>query len=601
MALSETQEQESRPSWLKPSVERHALGQYLATLRKQAWVVVIAVLATTGAAAAYVATAEETYEAEADVLVTPVPSGDTLLRGLGLIFASADPEREIETVARLLTARNVEERVERTTPIDPAEVEVSAEPVAESNLVSITAEAPSAQLARDAANAYADAAIRIRTQQFQAQLEEAILTLRNEVTRAAAAGALGRVASLARLRALRAKPDPTLRVEVRADAPSSPTWPRPTLSILVGALAGLVLGIGALFLWQLVDPRLRREEDLKEMFGLPILARIPVQRARWRRRGALGPEELSPQAIEAFRALRFTLVAAREGSQDRGSIFVTGPSPSEGKTTTCVNLAVSLATMGHSVILIEADLRRPAIGPAMRLQPGADGVASVLLQQTPMDDALVTADGFSENLRVLLADEQGEWLADQLSLPAARQLVRDAQQLADFVVIDSPPVTDVTDTLPLAKEAEDLLLVIRFGKSRLDDLRELGELLAQQGITPLGIVLVGAPRSRGSYYYYGGQAKKRWSASAGEPAAQGPAEEVPEPDEAPEDLGEEEGFEEEGFEDEGPELEEAGAGEPESQGSAADAPATDGSESEPAEAGGAGSAAGARRARWRHR
>ncbi len=499
MVQEDTHTQSPRANWLKPSIEQHSLRQYLTTLRKRAWVVVLMVLVTTGATAAYVATAEEVYEAEADVLVTPVPSDDRLLRGLGLISSSSDPAREIQTVSRLIIARNVADRV------DLDDVQVSAEPVAESNIVVITAEAPSPNLARLAANRFARAAIEIRTEQFQTQLEQAIGTLQTQVERAAATGAPIPASDLARLRALRGGPDPTIRLEVEATNPKSPIWPKPELSIAVGLLAGLVLGVGAVFLWQLLDPRLHRETDLKKMFGLPILARIPMERSRRRRQGALPPGEISAPGIEAFRALRFTLVAAQEALEGGGSLFITGPSPSEGKTTTCVNLASSLASMGQTVILIEADLRRPAIGRALEITPKPHGVASVLLGHALMSDALVTPKALGGNLKVLLADEQGEWMADQLSLPAARKLVSQAEELADFVIIDSPPVTDVTDTLPLALEADGVLLVVRLGKSRLDELEELGELLAQQGIRPLGIVLVGVTRLRSDYYYYGAQ------------------------------------------------------------------------------------------------
>ena len=508
MVEEERQTQSARPDWLRPSIEQHSLRQYLTTLKKSAWVVVLAVLLTTGATAVYLALAEKVYEAEADVLVTPVPGDDRLLRGLGLIASSADPEREIETVSRLITARDVRDRVDRQLErVDLDRVEVTAEPVAESNIVVVTARAPTPRLARRAANGFARIAIDLRTKHFQSQLEQSITTLEEQALRAERAGALVPAGELARLKALRGRPDPTVRVEVEADNPAEPIWPKPALSLAVAVLAGLVLGTGAVFLWQLFDPRLRREEDLKQMFGLPILARIPMERSLLRRRGALGPNEISAPGIEAFRALRFSLIAAQESLKGGGSLFITGPSPSEGKTTTCINLAVSLASMGQKVILIEADLRRPAIGPALGLKASPHGVASVLIGRASMEDSLVTSEAFGENLSILLADEEGEWMADQLSLPGARDLVSQAEELADFVIIDSPPVIDVTDTLPLAREADDVVLVTRLGKSRLDELEELGELLAQQAIEPLGFVLLGVGRSRSNYYYTSDRAR----------------------------------------------------------------------------------------------
>ena len=93
-------------------------------------------------------------------------------------------------------------------------------------------------------------------------------------------------------------------------------------------------------------------------------------------------------------------------------------------------------------------------------------------------------------------------MADRLSLPTARQLVRQAEAMADYVVIDSPPLTEITDALPLAQEVEDVLVIVRLGKSKLTKLQQLGELFAVNDIKPSGIAVVGVENlGRDSYYY----------------------------------------------------------------------------------------------------
>src|SRR5918996_413984 len=99
--------------WLQPPLAQSGARRYLQTLRERAWLVVLTLIVTTAAAVVYVATADKEYQAEADVLISPVPSEDTLLAGLALLRDSADPVRDVETAARLITARDVEERVER--------------------------------------------------------------------------------------------------------------------------------------------------------------------------------------------------------------------------------------------------------------------------------------------------------------------------------------------------------------------------------------------------------------------------------------------------------------------------------------------------------
>jgi receptor protein-tyrosine kinase len=186
-------------------------------------------------------------------------------------------------------------------------------------------------------------------------------------------------------------------------------------------------------------------------------------------------------------------------------LLVTGSSASEGKTTTAVNLATSLAAAGNSVILIESDLRRPSIGRALGVKPSS-GVVSVLIESADLESSLVTTEQFGSNLGLLLADYEGGWISELFALPSARKLIADARALADYVIIDSPPLTDVVDALPLASYVDDVLVVVKIGRTTLSKLSQLGELLVEHGIRPAGFTVVGTPRpSRSDYHYYGAQ------------------------------------------------------------------------------------------------
>ncbi len=139
------------------------------------------------------------------------------------------------------------------------------------------------------------------------------------------------------------------------------------------------------------------------------------------------------------------------------------------------------------MILIEADLRRPSIGRALGMEPKHD-LMDVILDQAPLEDALAPVEGY-ENFSVLMARDPGEGgapFADGLFLPTARTLLERAKEQADFVLIDSPPLTEVIDGLALAEHADELLLVIRLGRSLQSRVIQLGELLAQHGIEPVG-------------------------------------------------------------------------------------------------------------------
>jgi receptor protein-tyrosine kinase len=496
--------------WLRPRVEQQGLQRYVNTIRERIKLILLITALATAAAVAYVATAEKEYTAEADILVTPVSQSDTELAGLPLIRSSSDPTRDVETAARLVVNRDVALRVKSQLNLKEGpnliQEKVTAEPVAQSNLVAITAKAGSKRLARNIANGFATALIQLQTERLHRAVRRSLAALAPRVralTPADRAQPDSLAAQYSRLQTLATQDDPTLQLQTRAALPGGPSWPKTKLSIVAGIIAGLILGVGSAFALQVLDPRLRREEQLRALYGLPILGRIPRE-SRGRQQRALAPERLSPSTLESYRTLRATLAASRRGNNTGApAVLVTSPSPSEGKSTTAINLASSLALAGNSVILIEADLRRPSIGDALEVS-SEHGTGSVLLGMASFQDALVETKAYGRYLRLLLADKSGAasgFMADQLFLPAAQNLVQEAKQLADYVIVDSPPLSEVIDALPLAQQVDEVLVVVRLGRTQLTKLQNLGELLARHDIQPVGFAVVGVPSTGEGYYY----------------------------------------------------------------------------------------------------
>lgn len=523
----------SGASWRRPQTASSGIERYYRVLRERLGLIVLVTLATTLVAAAYLVVAPDRYKAEADVLVNPASNDDETFGSLPVIRESSDPTRDVETASRLVVSRNVAARVDRELGLDEPPNDfspddllgmVTAEPVAQSNIVSVTAEADSPELARDLANGFANGVVAQRDELVRREAAELITRLREEIQTAADNGDSTEELNLelAQLQRVEASGDPTLRVETKADAPDEPFSPRPAVTIAAGLLGGLILGIGGAFAMSALDPRLRREEQLRELYSLPILARVPKERRaptftlgkrrfgigpRERERRALPPGELSAATLESFRTLRTMLAAQRREDGNSRSILVTGPSPSEGKTTTAINLASSLALAGNRVILIEADFRRPTVGEALGVRARV-GIGDVLLGNVALEDALVLAPPFGDNLCALLVDRADDWLAEVLSLPAAEALLEDAKRLADYVVLDSPPLTQVIDAMPLARQVDDVVLVTRLGSSNLAQLAHLGDLLDQNGIKPAGFVVVGGPGPEESSYYREAQRRR---------------------------------------------------------------------------------------------
>ncbi|MCW3050053.1 MAG: hypothetical protein JWO74_4337 [Solirubrobacterales bacterium] len=505
---SEDPEQGHRADWIKPPGEDAGMHRILETLREHVGLIALVTVLATAAAAAYVAAAPKVYKAQTDLLITPVPSGDTTLAGLGLIRDSTDPTRDVQTAARLVTTPDVAAAARRLLLVSdrPSALlaKVRADPVAQSNIVTITASVGSSADAQRLANAFGDAAVAQRTTQLHRQLDSLIPRLQAQLSATPATerqtGPDSLPAKITELQTLRQGPDPTIRVETRALQPASPSSPRKRLSLAVGLFGGLVLGVGGAFGMQLLDPRLRREDQLRERYSLPVLARIPRER---RRRGTapLKPDELSLLAVDGYRNLRAALVSAN-GQGDARSVLVTGPSLADGKTTTSINLAASLAAVGRKVVLVEADLRRPTIGLALGLK-ARHGINSVVAGAVPVRDALMRSGPSGSEFDVLLTERSSHHTEELLSLPRAHEIIDELKETYDWVVVDSPPLNVVADAVAIARSVDDLVFVVRMGRSNLTQLQELGGLVAQHEIEPAGFVVVGvdARRSRYSEYY----------------------------------------------------------------------------------------------------
>ncbi len=497
-------------SWLQPPEEAAGLRIYVETLRERWKMIFLIVLITTAAAIAYVETATKQYESQAEILVTPVSSSDPILATLGLITESSEPTRPIETASKFVTNIDVADIVKKELGSDEsAEAllgKVSAAPIAQSNVVAVTAKAETPEYSQELANAFANAAVADRTKRLHERIETTIPQLEQQIAASPAeAGVAGESlgAELALLQTLRNSPDPTIAVDAEAATPGEQVWPRTVLSVVGGIFAGLVIGIAAAFAAQTLDPRLRREEQLRRSYQLPILTRVPRDPSGRAEGRPLSPRKVEPITTEAYRTLRSSFMSRAAKNPGRGRIvLVTGSSVAEGKTSTAVNLATSLALAGKRVILVESDLRRPSLARALEIDTVETGVVSTLLGNTTLEEALVPMPDYGGNLNVLLADNEGGWIAELFSIPAAETMLETAAQIADFVIIDSAPLTEVVDALPLALRADDLLIVVRLGRTRIDNLSRLTEMLADHEIKPIGFAIINSRRVGRNYDYH---------------------------------------------------------------------------------------------------
>ncbi len=270
-----------------------------------------------------------------------------------------------------------------------------------------------------------------------------------------------------------------------------------------------MIGIGAAVLLETLDTRLKTLDDLDRVSDIPVLAVIGFDSSANKKPLITSLPRHSPRG-EAFRQLRTNLQFVDVDNPPH-SIVVTSAIPSEGKSTTAVNLAISITQAGHQVFLIEGDLRRPKVADYMGLVEGA-GLTDVLVGRAAVEQVLQPW-GPGGNLWVLPAGTLPPNPAELVGSQAMADLVHDLERRA-FVIIDAPPLLPVTDAAILSRMCGGAIIVVGAKHTRRDQLRGAVENIGAVGGHVLGIVFNRAPtKGPGAYRYgygysYGYKAKK---------------------------------------------------------------------------------------------
>ena len=324
--------------------------------------------------------------------------------------------------------------------------------------------------------------------------------------------------------------------------PQSPVSPRPTRTIFLGLLGGLVAGLAFVFGADALDRSIKTVDQAESTVGLPVFAAVPettdegtVSRLKRRSKKAFGRsnyrvvvETPESPAAEAFRNLRAALSLLGPEAERKVSLF-TSALPNEGKSFTSANYSLALAQQGYRVLLIDGDLRRPTMHKIFRFpnssnnsdEDTAPGVTDCLVGEADIASAarqipagefqlvdehiavtarILTATG--GQLSVLAGGRRAPNPAEILAGPFFGQLVAEAARLFDRVVIDSAPILAVSDTLLMTPHVQTLCIVVRAAKTPRQAVRRALSLLAKSGIRPAGLVLNRLRRSRGVGYYY---------------------------------------------------------------------------------------------------
>lgn len=300
-----------------------------------------------------------------------------------------------------------------------------------------------------------------------------------------------------------AAPDSRVVVEQRASVPSHPVVPNALRNISIGLALGVLLGIGLAIIRDLLDNTVKTRETLEDLSGAGIVGSIPLDKER-RKQPAISFDRDNSAIAEAFRKLRTNLQFLAVDNPPR-VIVVTSSMPSEGKSTTAINLALVLAESEHNVVIVDGDMRRPMIHKYLDLV-GSVGFSTVLSGGASIDEALQKTR--FPNLTVLTSGTVPPNPSELLGSLSARKLLNDLRAQFDYVIVDSTPLLAVTDAAILAAAADGVLIMARFGQTKREQLSHAVTSLRGVGAPLLGSVFTMMP-TRGSsaysynYSYYG--------------------------------------------------------------------------------------------------
>ncbi|MBO9553125.1 polysaccharide biosynthesis tyrosine autokinase [Cellulomonas sp.] len=441
------------------------LHEYVAILRKR-WLTVTVVTAL-GLALAVLATVFATpmYTATTKTFVS-VRSGDTVG---DLVQGSTYSQSQVRSYAQLATMPAVLDPVieDLGLTVGPGTLSKAISVTVPQNtvIISISVTDPSAERAAAIANAVAS------------HLSQAV----SDLAPTPATGS-----------------DPIrLSTVAEAGVPGTPSSPDAKVNLAIGLVLGLALGIAAAVGQELLDTRVRNEDDLRKVTDASVIGSIPLDGTAEQSPLVVQGSPQSPRA-EAFRRLRTNLQFLDVGERSRAIVLVSAI-PAEGKSTTAINLAITLADAGSRVALVDADLRRPSIASYLGIE-GNVGLTTVLIGQATLDDVLQPWG--SDRLDVLASGQIPPNPSELLGSRAMSAVLSTLTERYDVVLLDTAPLLPVTDGAVLAKLAGGALVAVGAGTVSRHQLAEALGSLESVDARVLGVVLNKLTRRQGDRYPY---------------------------------------------------------------------------------------------------
>jgi succinoglycan biosynthesis transport protein ExoP len=517
-----------------PQAQAEVGRDQLATLRRGAPLVLATTAVVTLLAVGLSLRQESLYRATADVFVSAQPLDNAAVSALS--FLSSDPERVLSTQAEVARVPAVAKLAvkEGGTGTSPSELlgssSVTANP--DADVLSFSVTNGDAETARTLANAYASGFVVYRRQQDTGSLRQARAEIDQRIDDLRAAGASASDPTLGKLlqdsQSLRTR-ELLLGSNSSVGRPAegaAKTQPRPVRDGFLGGFIGLALGVALVFVRNALNTRVRSASEIEERLGIPLLGRVPPppKRLADANRLAVIDDPHSTQA-EAYRMLATNIELV---NLDRGakSFMVASAIRGEGKSTSSASLAVTFARRGLHVVLLEADLRRPVLSKMLQLDEGP-GLTDVALGRADLEQALASTQLSDDQtlptngggtapgvLEVLEAGPAPSSPPEFLKSQAVAQIVSRLSERGDLLIIDTPPLLQVSDamTMMLTAKVDCVVVATRIGVVRRQAIEEIRRTLDSTPVVKLGFFATGEQSHEeytggyGYYYYSRGRA-----------------------------------------------------------------------------------------------
>jgi polysaccharide biosynthesis transport protein len=537
-----------------------SLPDFLAILRRRAWIVALVVVVTPLSAVVLSTLQTPLYKATSKILVNRANIVSAITNVTDPSTLGNDPTRFLTTQSDIARSPTLASLVVKAAGVPGMTVEKflassSVDAASNADILNVSVSNTSRRYATRLADVYAQEFTTFKTDLDTARINDALKTLKLRIKALSAGGVSSASPSYATLLQYESQLETVGKLlanntQVLNQAAAEKVRPRTKRNALLGGILGLALGIGLAFLAEALDRRVRVEKEIEESLGLPLLARIPRPPHRLRKTNQLVMlAEPTGHESEAFRKLRTHIEFVNIESHAR-TILVTSAVGQEGKSTTIANLAITFARSGRRVALVDFDLRRPFLDRFFRLD-SVPGVTDVVLKHATLIEAMrpialtppVPDLNPSRSSKGAVDDRKGGFhsrgrsvsssqaSATQSAVPSQNGhsniegvlsvlpagtahldagefvgnesihwLIEELRQQFDYVLLDAPPLLAVGDAMTLSTGVDAIIAVTRLRIVQPPLLHELARQLEMCRAEKLGFVLTGAELEEGYGY-----------------------------------------------------------------------------------------------------